>query len=94
VAPDVSTTTTTTTTNTTGGSTSNASSANTASTTGSSVSIFYDPAKQPIHKLLDLQLTASGIRQSTVTPNIDAFIAPTLATSFQVEAPVRPTTGQ
>jgi hypothetical protein len=43
-------------------------------------------------KLLDLQMTASGVRQSTAVTNIGAFVAPTLATSFQVEGPAGATT--
>ena len=84
IEPDGSTTTTTTSTTNNGGSTSNASSATTASTAGSAVSNFYDTTKQGKSNLLDLQMTASGVRQSPTVTNIGAFVAPTLATSFQI----------
>jgi len=92
--PDGSTTTTTTSTTNNEGATSNATSSTTASTAGTAVSNFYDTTKQQQKRLLDLQLTASGVRQSTETPNIGAFVAPTVATSFQVEAPTGVATGQ
>lgn len=87
VEPDGSTTTTTTSTTNNGGSTSNASSATTASTSGSAVSNFYDTTKQSKSNLLDLQMSASGVRQSPTVTNIGAFVAPTLATSFQIGEP-------
>jgi hypothetical protein len=37
-------------------------------------------------KLLDLQMSASGVRQSPTVTNIAAFAAPSLATSFQVDS--------
>ena len=91
---DGSITTTTTSTTSNGGLTSSTSSSETGSKTGTEVSNFHDTTKQGKSDFLDLKLTASGVRQSTATPNIGAFVAPTVATSFQVEAPAGVATGQ
>jgi len=80
-----------------GGSIVAATTSQTNTETGSTVKNTYDTKRQfdtPVDHKMDLIMTASGVRQSTETPNIGAFVAPTVATSFQVEAPAGVATRQ
>jgi len=45
-------------------------------------------ARQANQTATNLQMSASGMRQSTTVTTIAAFTLPSLATSFQIDAPV------